>query len=347
VTEVVQSGFLRPSTPTSVTPLPAVVDRQGSLLLATTAGADELTYEIRGGGGMPNGFGTSSGSADIGLEGGFAGVRNDFTAAPGPTFDVQRISYWGFVVATQPSPGVALGAPDPRGGLVVLGLQGPTLTAYDDAIVPRWNATVPIPAGFPLNLIWLGVDRTGNTLVLLPWFGVPGPLKGVWITAAGQPGPLFDASPRSHGSYVLAPAVEGGFLIRADDCDGSGCTRTWTGRIAALSSRVEPVPAWLAARTGTELRLVHGGAGYGVFGEQLPSCSVEVVAPDGTSCGSADFSALPSEIAGVGQVWEPGPCEASLDIASEGTVTLLRKQRCDPQTGDCTVLWNWFFRYFR
>ena len=97
-----------------------------------------------------------------------------------------------------------------------------------------------------------------------------------WLGADGTPlSPAFDIS--SWAGHAAASAALPGGGIAVGDTAGA----RWRGVLAPGSSSPSPVPAWLAARG--DFTLVRGGAAA-LFG------GAEVVAADGTSCGTLSFA---------------------------------------------------------
>ena len=125
-------------------------------------------------------------------------------------------------------------------------------------------------------------DDRGGTLVL---WGVYGQTSSSarWLDSAGQVAtPVFPVA-QSPDRINRAAGLTKGFGVALGDA-GNG---RWTGVVAPGTTTAGPPPAWLSSRSGLGLSLVRGGralafnAGYGK--------SVEVVAPDGTSCGTLSF----------------------------------------------------------
>src|SRR5690349_19967430 len=97
--------------------------------------------------------------------------------------------------------------------------------------------------------------------------------------------------------YSLWPRVGSGFFVRTHECR-SGCgPYEWAFSIDPLATSWTNAPSWYASRPDTLLHMVHGWRAYGLLPEagrsSAPDCeqTVEVVSPDGKSCGSATFSA--------------------------------------------------------
>lgn len=175
----------------------------------------------------------------------------------------------------------------------------------------------------------IGADGAGRVLVL--WSGVtpcaPGAVAGRWFDADGSPlGPPFDAGVAEPGTLV--PLLDGSLALQ----DGAGA---WVRRFEAGALAGGPVPAWLAARAGAALHRVLGGRAYALARSEATAdgaCtqSLEVVAADGTSCGTL---ALPGAA-----VCAPVPWRAPRSpwIGADGTVV----HEAAGEAGACT--WRWW-----
>jgi hypothetical protein len=104
------------------------------------------------------------------------------------------------------------------------------------------------------------------------------------------------------------------------------------------------VPAWLATRPDTTLRLVRKGRAYavlpGVGSYGAPGCSqtIEVVAPSGKTCGSSAFEIAP----------KCGTFAGAIDVGSDGTV--VQEIASDPMTtatGHSACGWQWWPGFLR
>ena len=131
-------------------------------------------------------------------------------------------------------------------------------------------------------MLFNGDDRYGANTV-----------AGMWIDHDGAAGPVFQAlgpqsKPAQQVGFMLTQRVGSGLFI--------GAGGKWVAQIDSLATSTAPAPGWLQARPNTRLHMVHGGSGYAVL--PVPgtsgdcSQSVEVVAPSGTSCGTASLGRL-------------------------------------------------------
>jgi hypothetical protein len=247
----------------------------------------------------------------------FAGYRLDVLAPDGSLDSRRRLS----------DLGEALVERDPLGGALILEMpadvhEPPSLEAVDAAGATRWRATLPFT-----HVEVFGVDRQGHTLVLS---ASGGSLDGAWVDHAGTVHDVFRAE---NGSAlverVLAPRAGGGLFLRSDGA--------WMRSFEPLGTGGD-VPGWLADRPDTELFIARGGQAYAVL--PLPAgggpCAqrLELVAPDGTVCGSASLG------------WA-GTCETrAMAVGWDGT--LIQRVPEDHETcvspGHCSCEWRWWSR---
>jgi hypothetical protein len=192
-------------------------------------------------------------------------------------------------------------ANDPTGGIIrghFVGrpAEGSNATFLIDAIDASGSVRWSRPLGRQLKASFnsiLGVDRKGNVLVLWIGDGQSDSWAGEWFDHAGNPGPVFEAPPsRSVNTFDALYERVGDGLFLSAFVSGN---RVWLGQFDPLATAMTPPPAWLAARPGTTLHMVHGGAGYAMLPperQQSATCDqqIEVVSPSGQSCGTATFS---------------------------------------------------------
>jgi len=250
---------------------------------------------------------------------------------------------------------------DPLGGMLILHIPGENAfedvasTVSFDSIDPagkiRWTYALPdqlMPADSAQVIT--GVDRAGNSLIL--WNGAArfgaNTLAGQWLNHAGAAGPVFlfasgiipgELAHNGSGEFAaLTPRVGSGLLIAKFD-------GTWFGQIDPMSTRVSPVPAWLAARPNKILQMVHGGTGYAAipFSSASGVCQaqVEVISPAGNSCGTATFAN------GGGTCASPPPL-----VGYDGTVLLAVPSAQDqPSCAEaghfCNCTWHAWPGFFR
>jgi hypothetical protein len=152
------------------------------------------------------------------------------------------------------------------------------------------------------NVLGLGGTQDGSALVITDagngnidaqWFGnTCTPLTGAFrlITA-------FQAG--SNTWFETAALIGGGIAIRRLDQHETSTvgyrTAQWLVTLAAPGNRAPAsAPQWLTDRPNTNLAIARSGAAYALLPMGAPDvdCAqkVDVVAPDGTSCGSFDAS---------------------------------------------------------
>jgi hypothetical protein len=159
----------------------------------------------------------------------------------------------------------------------------------------------------------------------------------MWIDHQGVAGAVFRALGPQHDAthlmgFALTQRVGDGLFLKAGN--------DWIGQLDSLSTTLAAPPVWLRARSGTSLHMVHGGKGYAVLPPATGGCvkAVEVMAPSGTSCGSATF-------AGVSDT-----CSAATStVGYDGTLMLAFSEaadQCNPG-GTCTCTWQWWPGFFR
>jgi hypothetical protein len=120
----------------------------------------------------------------------------------------------------------------------------------------------------------------------------------------------------------------------------------------SLDLHSSPVPDWLVQRPGIDLRPIRGGTGYAAIGSPATgplACSIEVLTPDGHSCGRLDFEpsvdASASSATGVNAGTSPTPsCE--LAVGSDGTVIALTRED-EPIEGTVRWTWHWWPAFLR
>lgn len=240
-------------------------------------------------------------------------------------------------------------AEDPNGGSVAFTVALPDggvsqyLVSIDAAGRQRWS--LPVAESFSNGVI--GVDTGGNTLLLLAGT-FAGPWEGRWIDPTGLPSAPFAAGPGAPAASDprLFPRIGGGLFLY----EGAN----WVAAFMPASGAASAPPAWLAARPNTFLHLVRGDQAYALFPAPswtAGSCPqwVEVVAPDGISCGVVQLppggGPLPSNPFIPSS---PGaPCD--LEVALDGTLIqrLPILTDCDDAGGACGCAWQFWPEYLR
>ncbi|AKF86480.1 hypothetical protein MFUL124B02_27495 [Myxococcus fulvus 124B02] len=193
-------------------------------------------------------------------------------------------------VLSEPATGVLWNAENPVGGLHEVG-EDKTVRAYSDVGQLRWSTSLATILNGPPHVV--GVNTEGHTLVLSIAQTSSGAaeVEGVWVDSSGQPGTSFSAltlpNPPQYAHYTLAPLVQGGLLLSAQNYLG----KSWVASFGSLQTSAGPVPGWLSNGDTSPFALLSGGRGYvrwTTVNEDPSGCQFEarLTAPSGESCGT-------------------------------------------------------------
>jgi hypothetical protein len=200
-------------------------------------------------------------------------------------------------------------AADPGGGIFVAGpMAGTSRDAQQSQIVSQ-DEGASVRGSSQLatagSVFGLGADLAGNALVIGDGTGRfgGGVISAQWFdrfarALTGEFVLLTSFQPGRSTWFETAPLIGGGLAVRRMDAvdDGNGrfhATSHWLVTVPSGSATPSPAPDWLASRTDTLLAIVRGGRAYAFMPEAQNDgdCSqrVEVLTPDGQSCGAQDF----------------------------------------------------------
>jgi hypothetical protein len=195
--------------------------------------------------------------------------------------------------------------PDPNGGLFA---AGPTSTSgaqprtqqawmFEPDGRTRWG---PRPLGTAGPVYGVGVDFLGRALAIVE--GGDGTINAIWFERDGTAMTPFFAIATGFAAgaatwFEALPLIGGGLAVRRLDAPGSGIWRgwhsTWLAVIPSGSSAVQAPPDWLTSRPDTSLQVIHGNRAYALLPLRADNTvceqKLEVLAPNGTSCGSMSF----------------------------------------------------------
>jgi hypothetical protein len=195
------------------------------------------------------------------------------------------LAHDGTLRASQP-PGFLLAGAD---GAVIVRLSGSTLQAQSLAADGTEKATVALASvTAPAGSLMLGgaVDAKGATLVIWQVYG-ESRAGARWVGAGGAAAtPAFALEGWLDVIPPAAALAGGGIALASPPPSGDNQPR-WRGVIPPLGTAEHPAPAWLASR----------GAFFPLPGGKAMAFGTEIVAADGTSCGTVDLGA---PLAGVG-----------------------------------------------
>jgi hypothetical protein len=155
------------------------------------------------------------------------------------------------------------------------------------------------------SVFGLGADLAGNALVVgdgTGRFGA-GVISAQWFdrfarALTGEFVLVNSFQPGRSTWFETAPLIGGGVAVRRMDAVDEGGGRfhvnsRWLVVVPPGSASPSPAPDWLATRNDTFLAIVRGGRSYAVLPEAKNDgdCSqrLEVLTPDGQSCGAQDF----------------------------------------------------------
>ncbi|RPH67084.1 MAG: hypothetical protein EHM78_22265 [Myxococcaceae bacterium] len=343
----------------------STTDQQGNVLVAVSTHFDLVELFILDPAGVllshpPEATGASSfGRAAIGVAEGFIGVQNIDSASFGefPSHRVLKLFPDGGTKQTAFDTGLGSQGEDPRGGMVVLVSETKTLTAYDQDLEPRWETQLPITDWNPVSnalRLPVGVDTGRNSLVLFPHDpSAPGAgVMGIWTDSQGHPGAVFDTGQSGPPSCLrFTTSLTGGLYLQNLGCAPHQDTPgKFVSSFQPLDQDPGPVPEWLGQRPGIELRPIRGGAGYAAIGGPAGpgACLIEVLTPDGHSCGHVDFE---RSVAGSAfrRGSNAGPSSrifCDLSVGPDGTV-IARTEEVEPTQGLLRFNWHWWPAFFR
>jgi hypothetical protein len=262
----------------------------------------------------------------------------------GASFLANHSGQWNLPAAADPNGGVLFA------GDLAMGPSEPTLHAAlmygggGTSASVRWGPKTLASSG---TVFGLGVDLLGRSLVITD--GVPrfagGTISAQWFDKDGSALTaefvlLTGFSPGPSTWFETTALIGGGLLVRR--MDGPSHARA-LGVLRSGSASVDPGPDWMMSRRDVKLQIARGGKAYAALplGAKGVLCTqrVEVVAPDGTSCGATDYP-----IAG-------GTCDTlDLNLGADGTI-IQQLPRAMEQTnsvvGGHTCTWRWWPAAFR
>jgi hypothetical protein len=274
---------------------------------------------------------------------GFTGVLHYLTN----TEDGWFADYWRhdaiFVQTGGTITGKIVSAGTPFGTVAVAGtLKRPGLPRRPQLWMLGWNAT-DLHCGHDLasagTVFGLGGDASGRVLVVTD--GGSGNIDAQWfdenctaMTGAFRLITGFQAGANTW--FETAPLIDGGVAVRRVDqqneVDGRPFRAAqWLLMVAAGGATPQTAPKWLSDRPNTNMALARSGHAYAMLPMGAPGADcaqkIEVMAPDGTACGSFDATIA------------SGTCRTEdLALTLEGTpVQLLPNNLSSPNT--CSYRW--------
>lgn len=307
-------------TSTNLSCLPGLGDANGTLVFASQQGFMTVNTAIdfvsTGGAVLKNTSFNTPVLKPMQQPAGMVSASDGQNMGPYPGHGTLQVGRWDtngnlFSVTTWRG-GTRAEAPNPHGGLFVAGDLSSD-TSYPNP-QPEQHVAVMFSGGgtsSSTGVVWgpkplaaagpvygAGVDLTGKALVITG--AGPGQLSAQWFGADGTPltgeftlDTTFVAGQNTW--FECSPLIGSGLEVRRMDYD-SGTQVTTAHALVIVDSgapTVHPAPAWMTARPNTKLQIARGGQAYAVlpYGAQNVACTqrVEIVAPDGTSCGSRDY----------------------------------------------------------
>jgi hypothetical protein len=194
----------------------------------------------------------------------------------------------------------------PRGGILVAGRFSWTkdvakkrqVWMFTQDLSLQWTRDLASQA----TIFGLGCDLNSRCLIITD--GGAGAISAQWFEANGAPltGEFslikgFQAGPSTW--FETSPLIGGGVAVRRVDGQSDSNGRSyraaqWLVTVAAGKASAQEAPQWLKDRRDTNLSIARSGKAYATLPMGAPDrgCAqkIEVLAPDGTSCGSFDVS---------------------------------------------------------
>jgi hypothetical protein len=198
---------------------------------------------------------------------------------------------------------------DPGGGIFVAGPMAGTSRDPQQLQIVSQDAGTSVRGSSQLasagSVFGLGADLGGNALVIGDGTGRfgGGVISAQWFdrfarALTGEFVLLTSFVPGPSTWFETAPLIGGGLAVRRMDAVGEGGGRfhvnsLWLVVVPPGSATPTPAPDWLASRTNTLLAIARGGRAYAALPEAANDgdCTqrIEVLTPDGQSCGAQDF----------------------------------------------------------
>jgi hypothetical protein len=243
-------------------------------------------------------------------------------------------------------------AANPAGGVLIAGNLSATsdappahvalmVTGGAEDFAVTWGPTPLASAGAVLGA---GVDLLGHSLVITDGAArAAGEISGQWFDETGTPltqeFPLLTGFSRGVSTWFeTSPLIGGGLLVRRMDFDGHYHALALV-TVASGQPMVAAAPEWMVSRRDVRLEIARDGRAYATlpYGAPNVACTqrVEVLAPDGTSCGSRDYPLA------------AGTCDTgAMTLGLDGTVIqqlpLSMETPRNPQDGTHTCTWWWW-----
>jgi hypothetical protein len=276
-----------------------------------------------------------------GMDGRFTQQPNGFTGVmKAPNADIWSLHYWNrdgvYVSASQTLYGKVAYMGSPAGGVLLAGdftnnsPGSPRHQAWFFGLdaSTRWTHDLLGPGA----VFGLGCDLSNACLVITD--GGSGNISGQWFDSngtalTGQFTLLGGFQAASNTWFETAPLIGGGVAVRRVDQDDSGRPfqrAAWLVTVGAGRIDAQPAPQWMKDRPNTQLAVARSGKAYALLPMGAPNgdCAqkVEVIAPDGTSCGAFDIS-----VAG-------GKCRTeNVSLSLDGTpIQLMPRELSQPNT---------------
>jgi hypothetical protein len=283
-------------------------------------------------------------------------MDGSFTAQPGgftgvmkaPSADTWSLHYWRgdgyYISASQTIYGKLVYAGGPAGGVLLAGDMH-----FYSGIPPRHQAwffgrndtylSWAHDLASPGTVFGLGCDMGSSCIVITD--GGSGNISAQWFDSNGTAltGEFTLISAFSAGAntwFETAPLIGGGVAVRRVDQqnDSKGRpfqTSAWLVTIGAGQIAAQAAPKWMKDRPSTQLAIARSGKAYAVLPMGAPAADcdqkVEVVAADGTSCGSLDIGIA------------AGKCRTeNVALGLDGTpIQLMPREFSQPNT--CSYRW--------
>jgi hypothetical protein len=230
--------------------------------------------------------------------------------------------------------------------------QGPIPSGPAEHAVVKFSGagTVPAVVWGPEKLastgsVWgVAVDLLGRALVITdgaPKFG-PGHVSGQWFDQDGAALTeefelLSGFVPGASTWFEAAPLIDSGLVVQRIDASGGATYARAQVVVTSGVNEVQPAPEWMVTRPDSALQIARGGQAYAVLplGAKGVPCTqrVEIVAADGTSCGTREFKIA------------DGICDThDLTLGLDGTVIqrLPDSMESRSDVGATTCTWRWW-----